>query len=155
MPPPARRVLELRSRPVVAVVERQRGKVRLEAVDKDGRLIPGIVAVTEIPADAGDDDEQSNPGAAPDHMTLFVHEMKAQSAILRDSLAAALHTIAQITQSLVPPAPIVVSGGGGSAPSNPPMKPTEIIESVAGGLRAVKDMLGTSGGAAPGGGGAA
>src|SRR5687767_10910174 len=35
------------------------GRYRLEAVDKDGRLIPGIVAVTEIPADAGDDDEQS------------------------------------------------------------------------------------------------
>jgi hypothetical protein len=135
----------------------------LYPVDAHGIILPGVVAVTEVPHDAGDEDDTpdrpvglSDDSANP-HVALLARQqqtIQAMAAELSKSLAAAVSGYAPVRpQAPVAPAPIVMDQYAPPLPQNTGvldslmnMKPEQMMQ-LAGFAKMMFDMI--KGGGAP------
>jgi hypothetical protein len=142
----------------------------LYPIDAEGRVIAGIVAVTEVPEGAGDDHgEQPAPNSEHPMMAALIAALREQQATIREkeitnrSLADAMARSIEATTSgygrvrpIAEPAPVIVEQPAAHVDSGG-LKPEQITE-YANLAKVLFDMLrgmGASGGGAPPMGGAA
>jgi hypothetical protein len=130
----------------------------LYPVDAEGRVIPGVVAVTEVPEGASDDADATRAGnATTGELSAIVSLIQQQHATIRhqsEMLARALEATTSGYGRVRPvePPPVVIE-----PPAAPPdgagsFKPEQIAE-IANIAKAVIEMFKGSGGQAPSGGG--
>ena len=121
------------------------GGYRLEPVDADGRIIGGIIAITEIPRDAVPDaPEDSDVADGPDHYDRMLLTIERQSDTLCRAFEAMTNAFGPVRPLQMP---IVVGEGGGEGG----MKADQIAQTVATVAKTVVDAWKGNGG---GGGGA-
>jgi len=109
----------------------------LYPVDGEGAIIPGVIAVTEVPEsdedDDGDDDRQEGPAISDKDPVLTAlmsqqetikgqHEViKAQSEYLARALASAVSGYAPVRPvAPLPPPPVIMEAAPPTAPAGPP-----------------------------------
>jgi hypothetical protein len=132
----------------------------LYPIDAEGRVIPGVVAVTEVPEGAGDEGDGPRVGNVSSELSavvsLILQQTREQQATIRhqsEMLARALEATASGYGRVRPvePPPVVIE-----PPAAPPdgagsFKPEQIAE-IANIAKAVIEMFkGSAGAAAPGG----
>lgn len=106
-------------------------RYRLEAVDREGRILPGIVAIVEVaPPDESTEDaakKELNPeGEALRQMTAFAGQMVDANYRTMQALASAFGTVHPIQPV---PAPIVLEQAA-PAPAQEGMKTEQIMQMV-------------------------
>jgi hypothetical protein len=84
------------------------GVYKLYAIDRDGKIIPGIVAQTEVPFERPDDDEASEPyGSKSESAALIRHLVDANVRVM-EAMASAFGRVRPVEQPqiiAVPEAP--------------------------------------------------
>ena len=107
-------------------------RYRLEAVDRDGRIIPGLVAIVEVaevastPEQEGAKKELTPETEALREMTTFARQLVDANNRTMQALASAFGTVHPVQ---APPAPIVFEQPA-AAPAQEGMKPEQIMSMV-------------------------
>jgi hypothetical protein len=87
------------------------GRYRLEAVDRDGRLIPGCIAVTEIIFEEGDEDEDDAPATGMNDREVIAQLVGLVGRLVESNqevIKAMATAFGQVKPNLKPPEQIVV-----------------------------------------------
>lgn len=94
------------------------GRYRLEAIDADGRMIPGVIAITEIPAGADEPDEEAPEVADPFRQVLqLVGQLVDTNCRAMEAMASAFGQV-RPAQIMYPPEP----------PHSEGMKPDQLAQ---------------------------
>ncbi len=113
------------------------GRYRLEAVDGSGHLIPGCIAVTEVPieAEADEEEQEINTDTKANLLALLARQqstIERQTDTLARALEAAVSGYGEVRPS-APPAPVIVEQPPPQTASGLPfnIKPQQIGELMA------------------------
>src|SRR5215831_1191177 len=119
------------------------GRYRLEAVDREGRVIPGVVAVTEIPEDSANEGEPESRlevlAQALRHSERQLVTMERQSETLCRALEALAAAFGPMRPAQMPPLMV-------TSPAEEPMKPEQIAQTVATIAKSVAGVFSGGGG---------
>jgi hypothetical protein len=108
-------------------------RYRLEAVDREGRVIPTLVAIVEVAAVATPAEVSTQPVIPPDadalrQMTLFAGQMVEANARTMQALASAFGTVHPVQPHPQTPTPIVLEQA--APPPESGMKPEQIMTMI-------------------------
>jgi hypothetical protein len=109
-------------------------RYRLEAVDREGRVIPALVAIVEVAAVATPADAVAALQIPPDadalrQMTIFAGQMVEANARTMQALASAFGTVHPVQAQQHAPAPIVLEQAA-PLPAESGMKPEQIMTMI-------------------------
>ena len=109
-------------------------RYRLEAVDEDGRVIPNIVAIVELPSEEEDEEEKPQPllPEPPDKLTMafaLIEKVVNANSQTMQAMASAFGTVRPAHEQ---PAPIVIEQPQQAAPAPTGMQPEQLIQMVTG-----------------------
>ena len=108
-------------------------RYRLEAVDGDGRVIAGIVAIVELPADEDDDDGAPAAPEPPDPLGkafALIEKVVSANSQTMQAMASAFGTVRPSHDA---PTPIIVEQPATAAtPEQQGMKPEQLVQMIGG-----------------------
>jgi hypothetical protein len=128
------------------------GRYRLEAIDADGRVIPNVVAMTEVPEEAATDEDDGEGKAEGGNATLdkalaLVGQLVDTNCRAMEAMAGAFGTVRPAHGA---PEPVIIA-----QPQQAPMRPEQLMQTVGQVVQTAKSVFdtwkaanGTPGGAA-------
>jgi hypothetical protein len=106
-------------------------RYRLEAIDQDGRILPGTIAIVEVPpSDDEEVEDDKRPVVDADtiaHLRAIIAQLVTANSQTMQAMASAFGTVRPQHEA---PAPIVVHqpAMAAPAPSEPGMRPDQIMQ---------------------------
>lgn len=107
-------------------------RYRLEAIDQDGRILPGTIAIVEVPPSDEDAPEEDKRAASSDadtiaHLRAAISQLVTANCQTMQAMASAFGTVRPLHEA---PVPIVVHQPAvpTPAPTEPGMRPEQIMQ---------------------------